>query len=57
MANEHDHILDAAVSLDETVAEKSLKQSPEVDTEAKGIPEDATEVPGIRDITAQRDLK
>jgi hypothetical protein len=57
MAIEHDHVCDAAMSLDEAVAGKPIKQGIELNPDAKSIPEDATEVPDFRDINAQRDPK
>ncbi|WP_429819414.1 hypothetical protein [Ensifer sp. B1-9] len=49
MANEHDHLLDAAVALDAGIGRRSARIG-----EAGELPEDVTEVPHERDVTASR---
>lgn len=53
MADEHDHLLDAAAALDTKIGRKRL-QSAGTD-EAAELPEDFTEVPDERDVAATRD--
>ncbi|MCO6180788.1 hypothetical protein [Ciceribacter sp. RN22] len=53
MANEHDHLLDAAAALDVGVTRR-FPQSAGV-READELPEDFTEVPHDRDVAATRD--
>lgn len=53
MANEHDHLLDAAMALDTKISQKPA-QSAGIG-EADELPEDFTEVPDERDVAATRD--
>ncbi|WP_143033018.1 hypothetical protein [Sinorhizobium sp. NFACC03] len=53
MADEQDHLLDAAVALDAGIGRTPAKSSRI--GEAGELPEDVTEIPHERDVTASRD--
>lgn len=50
MADETDHVVDAALALDPNLGRKTVNQK----QEAEYLPEDATEVPDYRDLAAIR---
>ncbi|MUZ76193.1 hypothetical protein GOZ90_26525 [Agrobacterium vitis] len=54
MADETNHLFDAAQALDGKLSDKALKSENAAKDNLDIIPEDATEVPDIRDITAIR---
>ncbi len=56
MADESEHLFDAAMALDTRLADKTVKPEDAEDTESDNIPEDATDVPDVRDMTAIRSL-
>ncbi|MFC6448229.1 hypothetical protein [Shinella zoogloeoides] len=54
MADETNHLFDAAQALDGKLSDKSMNPEHVAKDGLSIIPEDATEVPDIRDITAIR---
>mgnify|MGYP003641188759 CR=1 FL=1 len=57
MADETNHLFDAAQALDGKLSDKAMNPENVAKDSVDVIPEDATEVPEIRDITAIRNQR